>query len=61
MRKFIFTIFLKWKYRFVDDDLCMCGANLSQHGYNDNHGFVQAKEYVISNELKWMLVGGRLK
>jgi hypothetical protein len=57
---FIYMSYLRWKYRFIDEELCMCGSMYDEHGYSDNHGFVGAKQWTIDNEFYWWSVGGKL-
>ena len=60
MIELILRCYLNWKYRFVDQEMCMCGSQADDHNFSDNHSVVFAKKYTIKTELVWMMVGGRL-
>lgn len=43
------SLYLKWVYRFVDEDLCCCGSYMGQGGSICGHGGCRsAKEYAMS-------------
>ena len=47
MIKWIKTKYFEFKYRFVDEDLCCCGATSCDGDYS--HSFRSAKEYAITS------------
>jgi len=46
-------LWLNWKYRHYDPDVCCCGCMMGEGGSICHHGGCRSmKEYVITSELK---------
>jgi len=51
MTRFIKRLYLKWKYRTFDSNVCCCGGDVSDGGYSCTAPCRSLKEYTITSEL----------